>query len=92
MRPTTSSGGWNPRRVSDSAPVDPTNWVCPLPLRDTKRIVMGHGGGGILSEELIENLFLPAFGSAGGPSRDSDRKSTRLNSSHIQKSRMPSSA
>lgn len=50
---------------------DPTNWVCPLPLRDTTRIVMGHGGGGILSEELIENLFLPAFGSAGGPSRDS---------------------
>ena len=50
---------------------DPTNWVCPLPLRETKRIVMGHGGGGILSEELIENLFLPAFGSAGGPSRDS---------------------
>ena len=24
---------------------------------------MGHGGGGMLSEELIENLFLPAFGS-----------------------------
>jgi hydrogenase expression/formation protein HypE len=42
-----------------------------MPLRETKRIVMGHGGGGILSEELIENLFLPAFGSAGGPSRDS---------------------
>jgi hydrogenase expression/formation protein HypE len=48
-----------------------TNWVCPLPLRETRRIVMGHGGGGILSEELIENLFLPAFGSTGGPSRDS---------------------
>lgn len=42
-----------------------------MPLRETKRIVLGHGGGGILSEELIENLFLPAFGSAGGPSRDS---------------------
>jgi len=54
-----------------SALPDPANWVCPLPLRDTKRIVMGHGGGGVLSEELIENLFLPAFGSAGGPSRDS---------------------
>ena len=50
---------------------DPSNWVCPMPLRETKRIVMGHGGGGILSEELIENLFLPAFGSSGGPSRDS---------------------
>jgi hydrogenase expression/formation protein HypE len=33
--------------------------------------VLGHGGGGILSEELIENLFLPAFGSAAGPARDS---------------------
>ncbi len=54
-----------------SALPDPADWVCPMPLRDTKRIVMGHGGGGILSEELIENLFLPAFGSAGGPSRDS---------------------
>ncbi|HQC75630.1 MAG TPA: hydrogenase expression/formation protein HypE [Mycobacterium sp.] len=50
---------------------DPSNWVCPMPLRETKRIVMGHGGGGILSEELIENLFLRAFGSSGGPSRDS---------------------
>ncbi len=50
---------------------DPSEWVCPMPLRETKRIVLGHGGGGILSEELIENLFLPAFGSAGGPSRDS---------------------
>ncbi|MCP9270931.1 hydrogenase expression/formation protein HypE [Mycolicibacterium arenosum] len=54
--------------------IDPADWVCPLPLRETKRIVMGHGGGGILSEELIENLFLPAFDSGrgtGGPSRDS---------------------
>ena len=51
--------------------IDPSEWVCPLPLRETKRILLGHGGGGILSEELIENLFLPAFGSSGGPSRDS---------------------
>ncbi|MGB8390915.1 hydrogenase expression/formation protein HypE, partial [Mycobacterium sp.] len=51
--------------------IDPADWVCPLPLRETKRIVLGHGGGGILSEELIENLFLPAFGSAAGGSRDS---------------------
>ena len=57
--------------MSEPTLPDPTDWVCPLPLRETKRIVMGHGGGGILSEELIENLFLPAFGTAGGPSRDS---------------------
>ena len=53
------------------ATIDPADWVCPLPLRETKRIVLGHGGGGVLSEELIENLFLPAFGSAVGPARDS---------------------
>jgi hydrogenase expression/formation protein HypE len=37
------------------------NWTCPLPLRDYPNIVLGHGGGGTLSAELIENLFLPAF-------------------------------
>lgn len=57
--------------MPEAGQVDPTDWVCPLPLRETKRIVMGHGGGGILSEELIANLFLPAFGSSGGVSRDS---------------------
>lgn len=51
--------------------IDPADWVCPLPLRETKRIVLGHGGGGVLSEELIENLFLPAFGGAAGVARDS---------------------
>jgi hydrogenase expression/formation protein HypE len=51
--------------------IDPADWVCPLPLRETKRIVLGHGGGGVLSEELIENLFLPAFGGVPGAARDS---------------------
>jgi hydrogenase expression/formation protein HypE len=37
-------------------------WTCPLPLRDHDRIVLGHGGGGKLSAELVEHLFLPAFG------------------------------
>ncbi|MGI8701423.1 MAG: hydrogenase expression/formation protein HypE [Nocardioidaceae bacterium] len=44
--------------------LDFSAWVCPTPLRDTPTIVMGHGGGGALSAELIEHLFLPAFGSA----------------------------
>ncbi|MGV9709959.1 hydrogenase expression/formation protein HypE [Gordonia sp. NPDC003424] len=51
--------------------MDPESWSCPLPLRDTERIVLGHGGGGVLSEELIENLFVPAFGGRTGPARDS---------------------
>lgn len=37
-------------------------WSCPLPLRDHPNIVMGHGGGGKLSADLIQHLFLPAFG------------------------------
>lgn len=41
--------------------LDFNNWTCPLPLRDYPRIVLGHGGGGKLSNELIENIFLPAF-------------------------------
>lgn len=40
------------------------NWVCPLPLRDYPSIVIGHGGGGQLSSELVTHLFLPAFQNA----------------------------
>ena len=40
---------------------NPQGWTCPIPLRDYPNIVMGHGGGGKLSAELIEHLFLPAF-------------------------------
>ena len=46
------------------ASIDMEAWVCPAPLRDSPNIVMGHGGGGAMSAELIEHLFLPAFGSA----------------------------
>ncbi|MFD7583279.1 hydrogenase expression/formation protein HypE [Kitasatospora sp. NPDC059817] len=41
---------------------DLLGWSCPLPLRDHPRVVMGHGGGGVLSAELVANLFAPAFG------------------------------
>jgi hydrogenase expression/formation protein HypE len=46
--------------MSDDA-LDFGNWVCPLPLRDYPQIVMGHGGGGKLSADLVEHLFFPAF-------------------------------
>ncbi|WP_442817245.1 hydrogenase expression/formation protein HypE [Streptomyces sp. NBC_01216] len=47
--------------MSDTT-LDITGWTCPAPLRDRPRIVMGHGGGGALSAELVEHLFAPAFG------------------------------
>lgn len=40
---------------------DFNNWTCPLPLRDYPQIVLGHGGGGKLSQDLVEHLFLPVF-------------------------------
>ncbi|NJN18219.1 MAG: hydrogenase expression/formation protein HypE [Oscillochloris sp.] len=41
--------------------IDFSNWVCPAPLRSHPTVVMGHGGGGKLSAELVEHLFLPLF-------------------------------
>ena len=51
---------------------DLEGWTCPLPLRDHDRIVLGHGGGGALSGELIEHLFLPAFGEAAASATPTD--------------------
>jgi hydrogenase expression/formation protein HypE len=42
-------------------------WSCPIPLRDYPNVIMGHGGGGRLSAELIEHLFLPAFSDGEPP-------------------------
>ncbi|HET9654535.1 MAG TPA: hydrogenase expression/formation protein HypE [Kineosporiaceae bacterium] len=47
--------------------LDFDSWSCPVPLRSFPAIVMGHGGGGALSAELIDHLFVPALiGSAAG--------------------------
>jgi hydrogenase expression/formation protein HypE len=45
----------------NSGAPDFSNWSCPLPLVGYPTIVMGHGGGGKLGNELVEHLFLPAF-------------------------------
>ena len=57
----------------------------------------GGGGTGVVNlffEDKIFNPFMAsgAFGSGRVPCERGDRKSTRLNSSHSQQSRMPSSA
>ncbi|MGA5143510.1 hydrogenase expression/formation protein HypE [Streptomyces griseoincarnatus] len=51
-----------PEQLADT--VDPANWTCPTPLRDQPVVVMGHGGGGALSAELMEQVFAPAYGNA----------------------------
>ncbi len=34
---------------------------CPMPINQVFEVLMGHGSGGKLSAQLIEDLFLPAF-------------------------------
>lgn len=45
--------------------MDLSGRTCPLPIQDFPLVVLGHGGGGKLSAELVEHLFLPAFGMDG---------------------------
>jgi len=47
--------------ANNGPPLDVAGWTCPMPLRDHPNIILGHGGGGKLSAELVEHLFLPAF-------------------------------
>ena len=40
---------------------DPSLGSCPLPLSDYPSVQMAHGGGGKLSQQLIEGLLVPSF-------------------------------
>lgn len=42
----------------------PRAFSCPAPASgsESPRVMMGHGGGGLLSLELIHSIFAPAFG------------------------------
>ena len=37
---------------------------CPVPMSDYPQVLLAHGGGGRLTQSLIERLFLPAFRNA----------------------------
>ncbi|MFB7635553.1 hydrogenase expression/formation protein HypE [Streptomyces sp. NPDC056149] len=62
MSDTTSSRPATGPGPRDLPTVDITGWTCPAPLRETPRVVMGHGGGGALTAELVQQIFVPAFG------------------------------
>jgi hydrogenase expression/formation protein HypE len=38
------------------------NAVCPLPIRQYPQVLMAHGGGGKLMQQLLEQVFHSAFG------------------------------
>ncbi len=37
---------------------------CPIPIADYPHVLLAHGGGGRLTHQLIERMFLPALGNA----------------------------
>jgi hydrogenase expression/formation protein HypE len=37
-------------------------FVCPIPIEQYPNVLLAHGGGGKLTNQLIEKMFLPAFG------------------------------
>jgi len=39
--------------------------TCPVPIKTYPTVTLGHGGGGRLTQTLINELFLAAFGEAG---------------------------
>jgi len=48
--------------MSSDRPRDPASGLqCPLPIADHTHVQLAHGGGGRLSQALIEGVFLEAF-------------------------------
>ncbi|MBP7964258.1 MAG: hydrogenase expression/formation protein HypE, partial [Caldilineaceae bacterium] len=45
-------------------PPDFTGATCPIPISDYPHVLMAHGGGGRMSQMLIEKMFVPAFDNA----------------------------
>ncbi len=39
-------------------------YTCPVPIRPTETVILGHGSGGTLSRDLLNRLFLPELGKA----------------------------
>jgi hydrogenase expression/formation protein HypE len=50
--------------MADGKPTSALNLSCPVPRVADDRIVLAHGGGGRLTHQLIEKIFLPAFSNA----------------------------
>jgi hydrogenase expression/formation protein HypE len=38
-----------------------SDFICPVPINLHSHVVMAHGGGGQLTHQLIEQIFMPAF-------------------------------
>ncbi len=64
MPPTinTNATSLHSELVSTDVPKDLAAFCCPLPLPARERVLLGHGSGGRLSADLLQQVFLPALG------------------------------
>jgi hydrogenase expression/formation protein HypE len=52
----------NPLETRDMPAVSPEAFgSCPLPISQYERILLGHGSGGMLTAQLIKNIFVAGF-------------------------------
>lgn len=42
--------------------IDNFSLVCPIPIQQYPHVLLAHGGGGKLMNQLVHQMFLPAFG------------------------------
>jgi hydrogenase expression/formation protein HypE len=48
--------------MADRRPDDQKGFSCPIPISRYPHVLLAHGGGGQLMHQLIEKMFMPAFG------------------------------
>jgi len=68
--PFASPAGVPAARAGEpTAAPDPANLVCPAPIPERARVLLGHGSGGQLSAALMREVIGPALAAAapGGP-------------------------
>jgi hydrogenase expression/formation protein HypE len=61
-----------PQPGAPAAAPDPANLVCPAPIPERARVLLGHGSGGQLSAALMREVIGPALAASapGGPLND----------------------
>ena len=58
------TGPGDERRETDDEASEPSGMPfqdCPVPIAETEEILLGHGSGGKLTAQLVEQILLPAF-------------------------------
>jgi hydrogenase expression/formation protein HypE len=54
----------NRRKSQESKLETGAAFICPIPIEQYPNVLLAHGGGGKLTHQLIEKIFLPAFGNS----------------------------